>query len=138
MSTSSLFMAKKGRFPDLFVRSEGFSDSINATCDKRTLPSFLERQSQKRPTTYGLHHFKVGHIDSTVRSSQGLSLSLNISLSIDVLLLSNFHSRVVAHHSCRDCCSLLISLLHFSILACQSLIVRRHCTNNFCDMISMP
>ena len=78
----------------------------------------------------------LGHRISTVRSSQGLSLS--ISLSTDILLLSNFHSRVVAHHSCRDCCSLLIVLLHFSSLACQSLVVRRHHTNNFCDMILMP
>ena len=73
---------------------------------------------------------------STVRSSQGLSLS--ISLSIDVLLLSNFYSRVVAHYFCTDSCSLLIFLLNFSSLACQKLVVIRHCTNNFRDIILMP
>ena len=58
-------------------------------------------------------------------------------LLVVVLFLSKFHSRVVAHYSCRSCWSLLISLLHFSSLECQSLAVRRHRTNNCCDMFLM-
>ena len=49
MSTSSIFLAKRELFPDLFISSEGSSVSITATGNqKEHFPSFQERQSQNR------------------------------------------------------------------------------------------
>ena len=103
----------------------------------RTLFTLLISSLEEVTVCIPIEPVKVGHIELAQSDHLRGCVWALISLSIDVLLLSNFHSWVAAHHSCRDC-SLLISLLHFSILACQSLVVRRHRTNNFCDMNLMP
>ena len=49
MSTSSVFLAKKGLFPDLFVSSEGSSVGINATGNKQRTLFIVSRALNFKP-----------------------------------------------------------------------------------------
>ena len=58
MRTSSVFLAKKGLFPDLFNSFEGSSVGINATRNKhRTLSIVFRASKPKEVRFYRLHHF---------------------------------------------------------------------------------